>query len=341
MRIISKILSTTAVFATVALLTTPQNTQAASSFKDVPESSTLSPAVEFLKSRGILSGYSDGTFRPSQKVLRSEAMKIVVATKFSAEQVAGMNIDGFTDVPADAWYRTYLAAAVQQLGIVNGPDKSPTFKGANPVKKVEFLKMLLTAQGIDSGAYGEIALPLGNDVTKADEWYYPYMRYALSASMVMVDAGGNLGPSQDLTRSDVANLLYRLAMYQAGRRTQALLSEEESELVNVLQMLEGQDITQAEYASARALLAARGANASKSDAAVVRGAVKIAESFRALVRGYRAGIEGRLDDSITLSKDSWTLAESAKQISPDLAELAGRVQAISKNMADQARGLKS
>ncbi|NOS66763.1 MAG: hypothetical protein HOO67_00105 [Candidatus Peribacteraceae bacterium] len=126
-------------------------------------------------------------------------------------------------------------------------------------------------------------------------------------------------------------------MYQAGKRTQALLSEEESELVNVLQALEAKEFPPANMASARALLAARGAHASKPSVAIVQAAVKIAESFRALVRGYQAGTEGRLEDALALAKESWALAEKAKAISPTLQELATRVQGIAESMAKQAR----
>lgn len=197
--------------------------------------------------------------------------------------------------------------------------------------------MLLSSQGFDPGAFSEIRLPLATDASDPDTWFYTWMRLGIANALIQVQQDGKLSPDKELTRANAAELVYRLAMYKAGKRTQALLSEEESELVNILKMLEVKNVAQAEMASARALLAARGAHASKPSVPIVQSAVKISESFRALVRAYMAGSDGQFDDALSLAKEAWALAEKAKQISPELQDLATRVQTIAKNMADQAR----
>lgn len=310
---------------------------AATSFSDVPESSPAVAAVEFLKAKGIMQGYADGTFKPDRKVNRAEAVKILVASKLTAEEIATFSKRSYTDVPEDAWYRPYVEAAFHKLGLIDGPPKATTFNGDRPVRRAEFLKLLFKSQGIDTNAYSEIKLPLATDVTNPDEWFYPYMRYAVSTVVIHVEPDGRLRPDLELTRAELALELYYLAMYQAGKRTQAGLSMEESDLVNTLQSLEAKDFTNANMASARALLAGRGAHTSKPTTSIVQAAVKIAEAFRALVRGYRAGTEGRLQDVITLSKEAWGLAEKAKSLSPGLEKLSTNVQTIGKSMADQAR----
>ncbi|MFN7160988.1 MAG: S-layer homology domain-containing protein [Candidatus Gracilibacteria bacterium] len=73
-------------------------------FKDVPKKSWYESYVCYAKSRGIVSGYQDGTFKPEQPIAASEAFKIVV----SAYEL-GIKAD-----PAAAWYIPYtktLAAA--------------------------------------------------------------------------------------------------------------------------------------------------------------------------------------------------------------------------------------
>jgi hypothetical protein len=201
--------------------------------------------------------------------------------------------------------------------------------------------MLLLSQGVDANSYKEIQLPLANDVADATQWYYPYMRYAMASSIIIVHPDGTLQPSATLNRGAVAQMLYHFAMYQGGRRTQALLSEEENELVNVLQMFDQKNSAQAQYASARALLAARGANSIKPNTPIVQAAVKTAEAFRLLVQAYDAGVSGKLNDVLTFTKDAWTTAQKAKDISPSLGDLTSRVQEIAKNMADQARSLQA
>lgn len=311
-----------------------------SSFKDVSVGTPLSAAVEYLKAQGIIGGYEDGTFRPGNKVKRAEALKIIVAA-VAADKVQPNGDQLYTDVPVNAWFAPYVTVAQRDLGIIDGPPKSTTFRPDANISKVEFLKLLFGAYKVDvAGSYSEIKLPLATDVLDNAAWYYPHMRYALSSSVTMVTAEGNLNPGAELTRGNIAEMMHRYLTYREGRRLQALLSVAETELVNVLQMIEGKEVQQAELASARALLAARGAHASKGDVPIVQGALKTTEAFRALVRAYRAGLEGRLDDVIALSKDAWAKADAAAQVSSELKELTDQLKTISGAMANEARAVK-
>lgn len=307
------------------------------SFSDVPPTHVAFQAVEYLRSQGIISGYADGTFQPQRKVNRAEAVKIIVAPLVKPEELAQAVTTVYNDVPAGAWYLAYIELARQRFNIIDGPPKKTAFAGERPVIKAEFLKMVLLAHRVDPNAFSEIRLPLAIDVTSPQEWYYPYLRYALTSSMTMVGEDGLLSPGRELTRGEVALLLHRFLMYREGRRTQALLSEAESELLNILGFLEKNDITMAEYASARALLAARGAHARQPDVPIVRGALKVTEGFRSLVRAYRAGVTQDFPGAIALAREAWQLADQAKQMSPALGTIADQVQASAKTMADSAR----
>ncbi len=322
--------------ATAVLTATPALAQ---NLTDLPSSHEAYSAVQYLRERGVLEGYSDGTFRPSQKVTRAEAVKILVAAVVQGDVPAGTS--GYGDVPAGVWYEPYVTYAWKELKIADGPSVSGSFRGERNVQKVEFLKMLLLAYKADPASFGEIKLPLATDVTDTGAWFYPFIRYALSASVLTVQPDGMLSPGQELTRAQVAMYLHRFLTYKEGRRTQALLSAAESDLVNVLKMLEEKQPEQAEFASARALLAARGAHASKPDTPLVQGALKITQSFRALVRAYKAGSLGAPDEAITLAKEAWALAEESRKRSPELAGLAAQVQALAGKMAESARALQS
>ncbi len=314
--------------------------QSASSFTDVQAGTPVSAAVEYLKAKGIIGGYQDGTFKPANKVKRAEALKIIVAA-VAANQVQPGGEQIYTDVPADAWFAPYVRVAQRDLGIIDGPPKATAFRPDANISKVEFLKLLFGAYKVDvNGAYSEIKLPLATDVMDNAAWFYPYMRYAITSSVTMVTAEGTLNPGAELTRGNIAEMMHRYLTYRDGLRLQALLSEAETELVNVLQMIETKDIAAAELASARALLAARGAHASRGELSLVQGALKTTEAFRALVRGYRAGLEGRLDDVIALAKDAWSKADAAAKIAPSLIDLTKQLQTISGAMASEARTLK-
>lgn len=312
----------------------------AQSFSDVPSDHPVYEAAEFLKANGIISGYEDGTFKPDKAVNRAEALKIITAPLLTPEQLAEATTTVYNDIQEGAWYLPYVEWSRQSFKIIDGPPKKTSFHGENPVLKVEFLKMLLLANGLDPlSSYGEIRLPLSTDVVNVDEWYYPYLRHAVASSIIMIGSDGNLHPAKQLTRGDTALFLYRLIMYKEQRRIQALLSEAETEIIVVLNALEANEIEQAEYASARALLAARGALTSKPDVALVKGAVKISESFRSLVRAYRSGLNEDYDEVIRLAGESWNLSARATEFSPGLASISEQVQKISKGMADSARAI--
>jgi hypothetical protein len=327
---------------TLCLAITWGGSAAAASFTDINEQSPLYMPTEYLKVMGIMKGYDDGTFRPDTKVNRAEAVKLIVAPLISAEQITAISKSAYGDVPADAWYMPYVEFAREKLGIIDGPPKATSFHPTDPVRKAQLFKMFFIANNVDvQGMYSELKTPFSADAADVGAWYYPYMRYALASSMTMVTQEGTLGPDRELTRGDIAMLLYRYYMYRDGRRTQALLSEAESEIVNVLQQLEKQNLDQAYFAASRALIASRGALTSKPDEPLVKGAVKTAEGFQTLVQAYFAGSQKQFAQAAQLASDAWHLAEKAKEFSPSLASVADQMQTIAKNMADEARKLQT
>ena len=325
----------------VAVMPVRAAAQGTAPFTDVPASHPAYAAIMYLREQGILQGYSDNTFRPNAKVERAAAVKMVLAGRITEEEAASLQNPGFSDIPADAWYDGYVAKAVA-LGVIDGPQKSPAFNGSKLVTLDAFLKIVELAQGMDPNSYGEIQLPLASDVSDVRAWFYPYMRLAVATSMVQVDTNGLLHPGATLTRADVAMYVHRLLMYKQNRRTQALLSQTETELAgNVIANLNPEGLSAAKMAQARALVSARGALASKPDNTLVKGAVKVTEGFGALVNAYEAGVAGRIDDVITLAGKAYELAAQAKTFSASLTEIATNMQEIAHNMANEARALKS
>jgi len=331
--LLSGVMTLSAMLPSVAVAET-------ATFKDIPSGSPVAEAAEYLRGVGVLSGYPDGTFRPGQKVNRAEAIKIIIAPLLKAEALSQLTTTPFTDIKTGDWYLPYVEAA-RQNSIVDGPPAKTAFNGTKPVTKMELIKMILLAYRIDPNSYSEISLPLSSDVPDPTAWYYPYLRYAITASMTMITNEGTFDPGRELTRGDTALILYRFLMYRNGKRTQALLSEAESEILIVLGSLKENNPEQAEYASARALLAARGANAGAPNQPIVQGALKITEAFRAIVRAYRAGLNQQFDESIRLSGDAWNLAARGKELSPGLANLSDQVQTLAKNLAESARAAKA
>lgn len=76
-----------------------------SRFKDVSASSTLGPAILKAAEKGWIAGYSDGSFRPNEPVLREQAARILAE---AAE--LGTKAEPFGDVPDDSVFAGSIGA---------------------------------------------------------------------------------------------------------------------------------------------------------------------------------------------------------------------------------------
>ncbi|HEX9991189.1 MAG TPA: S-layer homology domain-containing protein [Chloroflexia bacterium] len=85
-------------------------------FSDVPPSSTFYAFIQCLACRGILGGYSDGTFRPNNDVTRGQLSKIVANSAGFNEAVAGQT---FQDVPSNSTFYLYIERMARR-GIIGG-----------------------------------------------------------------------------------------------------------------------------------------------------------------------------------------------------------------------------
>jgi hypothetical protein len=95
----------------------PVGTATNTGFSDVDSSAWYATYVTSAKEAGIVSGYSDGTFKPNAPVTRAEALKIlIIASKLS---VAGAPDSSFTDVAQTAWYADFVDFAFDKK-IVSG-----------------------------------------------------------------------------------------------------------------------------------------------------------------------------------------------------------------------------
>lgn len=177
-------------------------------FTDVDDQSEVYKAVSFLKKYKVLNGYPDGSFKPDQVVTRVEAVKFILAA-VNAELLSGKALP-FKDTSSNEWYSDYVATAYER-SIVNGyPDK--TFKPSNTVNRAEFLKMLLVSMDLKVNPF--VSRDVFNDVKK-DSWYASYVKYAADKNLINV-RGRYFKPEEGMTRSEVADLLYRTILLKAS-----------------------------------------------------------------------------------------------------------------------------
>lgn len=327
-----RLLSTIGILSASAV---PVTAFAAPSFSDIPAGNPHYGAVEYLKDLQILQGYEDGTFRLEQTVNRAEMVKIIIGSVGGSGSSAVPVAPWFRDVPSASWFAPYVADAVK-AGLIDQPSTQSSFRPQDPVTKAETLKMLFTAYGIDAlTSYGEISYPLATDTSSASDWFYPYLRYGLTASVVQADEG-LLQPGNVMTRGQTADLLYRFLLYREGKQTQTLLSMTENEVLNALQLTDSAPEA-ARQAAARAILSARGALASRPDDAVAKAGVKTAEGAMALAEAAAAAAVGDSSKAVDRASTAWHLGNKAMEFSSALRALNLQLQSAATNVADKAR----
>jgi hypothetical protein len=118
------------------LVSPPQPT-----FTDVPMGHTFYAYVETLYDRGVVSGYSDGTYRPQNDVTRGQIAKIVVRSEGWAPYTPPTPT--FSDVPANHTFYAYVETAYQH-GIVQGYSDG-TYRPANPATRGQLSKIVYEA----------------------------------------------------------------------------------------------------------------------------------------------------------------------------------------------------
>lgn len=182
-------------------------------FVDVLETHKHAFAIQTLKDAGMVSGYADGTFKPDQTVSRAEAVAIILkatgitATKTSAKLP-------FTDVPEDAWYFPMIQKGVSMEKLKGYSDK--TFRPDNPVTLPEALALTISFYrvGVKKVDVAEVIY----DGLDEKAWYAKQAQFAKNKNLIEPDENGRVDPAKALTRGALAELIYRMRIFEQTQR---------------------------------------------------------------------------------------------------------------------------
>lgn len=119
----------------------PINTNGGPHFSDVPPNSPFYGYVETAYSRGFISGYGDGTFRPNTNVSRAQLAKVVVMAE--GWPLVKPSTSTFNDVPTNSVYFPFVETAVQR-GVISGYGNR-TFGPSDPATRGQICKIIYVA----------------------------------------------------------------------------------------------------------------------------------------------------------------------------------------------------
>jgi hypothetical protein len=110
-------------------------------FSDVSPGSTFYTYIEVAWAQGVLSGYSDGTFRPGNNVTRAQLAKMTVLA--DGLPLVNPATPTFGDVPPGSTFYSYVETAAAH-GIVGGYSDG-TFRPTRSATRAQFTKILYQA----------------------------------------------------------------------------------------------------------------------------------------------------------------------------------------------------
>lgn len=192
--------------------------------------------ITFLSGRGVIAGYSDGTYRPSRLVTRAELAALLAAAFPGCATTRAPR--SFRDVPSGHWAHAAVDR-VQRCAIMSGyPDG--TFGPSRSTTRIEALVAIhgalrstsrqvdqsaRTIEGWSVGARAREVQERYFDASRIPAWSHAALVSATRAGMVILGAdrvGVEVGDRRVLlhddaaTRADVAALLYGAINYPRG-----------------------------------------------------------------------------------------------------------------------------
>ena len=157
------------------------------SFSDVPESSWFYEDVMMLSESGVVSGYPDGTYRPTKKVTTGESLKMIL---LAAGYPEPERVDSH-------WARGYLNFAIDQGFLVRYQDISDL--DVNMTRGM-LAKLAANALGLsDPGTYGTF--------TDTDS---VYVEALYAAGIVGGYPDGTYRPDASVSRAEIAAIVNRI-----------------------------------------------------------------------------------------------------------------------------------
>ena len=178
------------------------------SFRDVTSAHWAFASVERAAELGLVTGYSDGTFRPDTHVTRAQFVLMLwrMCGKPAAAKAAS-----FADASAD-WYQDALSWAVEN-GYVNGLSDT-RFGPDAPITRQQAMAILFRLNGGQSGT--ELTLTGIYEQTFADSttiaaWAKDATWWAVYYELVSGVGGSRIAPEANASRAQIAAILLRYA----------------------------------------------------------------------------------------------------------------------------------
>lgn len=183
------------------------NNQKSQGFNDVPENHWAYPYITELHNYGVISGYTDGAFRPDALITRGEFVKLI--TDGMNINITGTATISFTDVTPDKWVYPYVQRLASVGGIYGYEDGScGVDKNISREEAAVFIERVLKIKNttfIEAGT--ESFVDEGDIADYAKE----AVKNLSAAEIISGFDDGRFLPKENLTRAQAATIIYKAA----------------------------------------------------------------------------------------------------------------------------------
>lgn len=177
-------------------------------FADLGDAEWAREAVYALSNKEIISGYTDGDFKPNNNITREEFVKIIVCA-FKLNTFGSGNC--FVDVPQGHWAEIYISSA-SRSGIVGGVGNSVFGLGQN-ITRQDMAVIIYNALALSDRAEAfELSEAFSDAESIAD-----YAQKAVNALKAYEISNGytdgTFMPQNNATRAEAAQMIYKVLQF--------------------------------------------------------------------------------------------------------------------------------
>lgn len=157
--------------------------------------------MEYLKEKGILTGYTDGSLKPDKEMTRAEITTVI-------NKVFGYTEKGeisFSDVKKEDWFYEEIQKGIAAGYITGYP--SGTMKPNETVKREEAAKMIAMSYDLSRNESNPIKF---TDESTISNWAIEYVKAVAENGIIKGYPDGSFRPTNRITRAEVAQIIYNI-----------------------------------------------------------------------------------------------------------------------------------
>ena len=182
-------------------------------FADVNTEDSYAPAVDYLVENGLLNGIADEKFEPAGEASRALIVTVLHKLEGSPDVPNDRELPVFSDVEGTDAMTIDAFRWASYEGIIEGYGNGK----AGPADKVTREQMATIlwryakGKGVDVSVGENTNILSYNDAFEISEWAVPAIQWACGAGLMEGDANGNILPGAEVTRGEMAQLVYELS----------------------------------------------------------------------------------------------------------------------------------